>query len=67
MSITKTVKVHTSNYLFQPAKDRELLFLSYLKFAPLLGIKTIYGKYVPKPIRIIREKLLNKRRRKKMA
>jgi FkbM family methyltransferase len=67
MSITKTVKVHTSNYLFQPAKDREELLTSYIKCAPLIGGKTIYGKYVPKSIRNIREKLLNKKRRKKFG
>lgn len=67
MSITKTVKVHTSNYLFQPAEDGEVLLPSYIKCALLLAAKTIYGRYVPISIRNAREKLLNKRRRKKFG
>ncbi|MFC1881141.1 FkbM family methyltransferase [Thermodesulfobacteriota bacterium] len=64
-SITKTTKVHTSNYLFQPAKEGQSLLPLYLRYAPLLLAKTIYGKYIPLFLRNIREKSLNKRRKRK--
>jgi FkbM family methyltransferase len=67
MSITKTVKVHTSNYLFQPAREGGILLPSYIRYAPLLLSKTIYGKYIPKPIRTLRENLLNVKRKKKFS
>lgn len=67
MSIAKTVKVHTSNYLFKPTNGREPLLPRYLRYAPLLLAKTVYGKYIPKSIRNLRENFLNNRRKKKFG
>lgn len=63
LSIRKTVKVHTSNYHVAPATGS--VTLDYLRVAPLLAGKTIYGKYLPRSVRNIREQRLNRKRRRR--
>lgn len=65
MSIRKTVRPHTSNYFFRPAKFGERLLPSYIRCAPLLMAKTFYGTFVPASVRNLREEVLNRRRRRK--
>ena len=65
LGIRKTVKVHTSNYLVSPAQSGALA--GYLRVAPLLVAKTVYGKYLPAQVRNLREQRLNRKRRRKHA
>lgn len=65
MSIFKTVKGHSSNYFFQPLKDGQPLLSSYIRYTPFLLAKFIYGKFTPLSIRKLREKYINRTRRKK--
>lgn len=63
-AIEKTVRVHTSNYHLWSAPGTNVL-PGYLKVAPLLLAKSFYGKYVPESVRNLRERALNRRRRRK--
>jgi FkbM family methyltransferase len=62
MDIHKTVKVHTSNYHVFPAARGRSTLPSYARVAPLLLGKVVYGNYVPRSVRDLREHRLNRRR-----
>ncbi len=64
MQIEKTVKVHTSNYHVRPGERGRSVLPGYLRVAPLLIAKTVYGRYVPRAVRNAREQRLNRRRRR---
>ena len=63
-SIHKTTPVHTSNYHLVPTSPGERVIGGYLKVAPLLLAKSIYGRYTPNWLRDLRERRLNRRRRR---
>jgi FkbM family methyltransferase len=65
-AIQKTVRVHTSNYHVWPAAGERTL-PGYLKVAPLLVAKSMYGRYCPEPVRQLRETILNRLRRRRHA
>ena len=67
LSIQKTVRVHTSNYLLRPAADGENVLAGYVRCAPLLLAKSVYGKFAPKRLRQLRESLLNRQRRRRFG
>jgi FkbM family methyltransferase len=61
LAIEKSVRVHTSNYYVFPAPERARIW-AYLRVAPLLAAKSLYGRFVPASIRNWRERRLNRRR-----
>jgi FkbM family methyltransferase len=64
MAMIRPAKQQKSHYLFQPAAPADILWPSYARFAPLLFAKSMYGKYAPRHLREIRERVVKARRRK---
>ena len=62
LRIEKMAKRRTSNYLLTPAPPAVTLWLAYLRVAPLLVATSLWGRLVPRSVRILRERALNRRR-----
>ena len=68
MSISKTSNHMTSNYLFGPAKCGKIaLFVSYLKYTPMLLFRQTYRWAVPRPVGRAMEKMFNALRQRRFA
>ncbi|MPZ17945.1 MAG: FkbM family methyltransferase [Luteitalea sp.] len=64
MAMIRPAKQQKSHYLFRPARAGELLWPPYIRFAPLLFAKSMYGKHAPRQVREIRERIIKARRKK---
>lgn len=62
LAIRKVAKRRTSNYLLTPESSAQRLWLSHLRVAPLLYATSLWGRLVPRWVRIRRERRLNRRR-----
>lgn len=62
LRITKMARRRTSNYLLTPAPPDESVWPSYVRVAPLLVATSLWGRLIPKEIRVLRERALNRRR-----
>lgn len=65
LRIEKMARRRTSNYLLTPAPEGTRIWPAYLRVAPLLLATSLWGRVVPKPVRILRERALNRRRLRK--
>lgn len=64
MAMIRPARQQKSHYLFRPARAADALLPAYVRFAPLLFAKSMYGKYAPRPVREIRERIIKARRKK---
>ncbi|MEN8107102.1 MAG: FkbM family methyltransferase [Pseudomonadota bacterium] len=68
LSISKTSNHMTSNYLFEPATcSKSALFVSYMKYTPMLLFRQIYRWAVPRPVGRAMEKMFNALRQRRFA
>jgi FkbM family methyltransferase len=64
MAMIRPAKQQKSHFLFRPARAGDVLLPSYVRFAPLLFAKSMYGKHAPRRVREIRERAVKARRKK---
>jgi FkbM family methyltransferase len=67
LAIEKVAKRRTSSYLLTPQPPGSRVWLTYLKVTPLLYATSLWGRLVPRGVRVFRERRLNRRRLRKYA
>lgn len=67
LHIRKVAARRTSSYLLWPAPAGAPLWRDYMSIAPLLLATSLWGLIVPKRLRVLRERRLNRRRLQRFA
>jgi len=67
LRISKVARRRTSSYLLVPASRGESVLPGYLRVGPLLLATSLWGRLVPRRVRLWRERRLNRDRMRRLA